>query len=197
MFSTRRNIFRAVALFTAVCVAHVCVFAATPDPAAIVQQTGGTLSTTNNQPVTVNGNSVKPGTTVLTGSTVETPAGIGATIELGFAELQISPGTELVLDFTPGASVKVTLRHGCVSLRVQGDAQGTIITPAGTSVPTGDKKFAQVCDDHGGGTPVVNPGPAVGASGINKTVLALLLVGTSSVVVALILRGRNPSPSNP
>ena len=202
MVSPYRNFLRAVALLTACCVTQLYVFAGptalpTADSAtAPLPQTGGTLNTTNNQPILVNGNSVKPGTTVLSGSTIETPAGVGATVQLGSAELEITPETELVLDFTPDGNVRVTLRRGCVTLRMKGNAQGAIITPDGRTVSTGDSKVAQVCHVSAAAPPVVNSSTA-GAHGINKALLAILLIGAASVVAVLVLRGHNPSPSSP
>lgn len=201
MISPWRKIFRAVTLLTACCVAHFYVFAATPaalpgDAAStFLPQAGGTLNTTNNQPVLVNGNSVKSGTTVLSGSNVETPAGVGATVQLGFAEIEIAPETQLVLDFTPDGHVKVTLTHGCVTVRVKGSAEGTIITPDGHTTSTGDSKVAQVCHVSAAAPPVVNS--TAGAHGINKALLAILLIGAASAVAILVLRGHNPSPSTP
>src|SRR5205807_8084660 len=43
------------------------------------------LTTKNNQPITVNGNSVGTGGTILTGATIETPDQVSATIDLGDA----------------------------------------------------------------------------------------------------------------
>jgi hypothetical protein len=202
MISPYRNILRVVALITSCCVAHIYVFAGTTVPAsAFTPQTGGTINTTNNQPVVVNGNNVKPGTTVLSGSTIETPAGVGATVQLGFAEVSISPGSEIILDFTPGTNVTVTLRHGCAVIRTVGNAQGRIIRPDGSSVPTGEKKVADACDHEG--APAANPGAGTAGGvggGINKTALALLLVGAAAAAVTaltLVGRGINPSPSTP
>ena len=91
MIPTYRNIFRLAALLTAVCVAQVYVFAG-PVAAQAAPQTGGTLKTTDNRPVIVNGNRAAGGTTILPNTSIETPAGVGATLQLGYAEVSISPG---------------------------------------------------------------------------------------------------------
>src|SRR5215204_207977 len=100
MVSRYQDIRKWVGLLTVLCVLQIYVFAGASDSLARIEssvaasmQTGATLKTTNNQPVIVNGNSVKPGTTVLPGSSIETPSGVGATLQLGFAVLDMSPET--------------------------------------------------------------------------------------------------------
>jgi hypothetical protein len=201
MIPTYRHILRFVALLMALCVAQVYVFAGPVVPvansaAAFSPQTGGTLSTTGNKPVTVNGNRVGAGTTVLPNSSIETPEAVSATVQLGFAEVVVSPNAEIVLDFKPGTEVTVTLKRGCVVIKTVGDAQGTIIKPDGTTVATGTGRVANACDREGG-MPVVG---TVGASGIDKALLAVLLIGAAGAAVAALTlagRGMNPSPSNP
>ncbi len=203
MVSRHRNIQKWVGLLTVLCVLQIYVFAGSADSptltesrAAASPQVGATIKTTRNQPVIVNGNSVKTGTTVLSGSSIETPAGVGATLQMGFAVLDMSPDTELTIEFTPGGPVTVTLKRGCVVLRTMGDAEGTIIKPDGSTVKTGDDKRAEVCHPTRGGSPPVTPG----AGGIsNLAVLAGLLGATGATFLALALpgRGENPSPSAP
>lgn len=204
MTPTHRNIFRVAALLMAFCVANVYVFAGPVVSAdtTYTPQTGGTLTTTDNKQVLVNGNRVGAGTTVLPNSSIETPSGVGATVQLGFAEVSVAPGSEIVLDFQPGTEVTVTLKRGCVVIRTQGNATGMIIRPDGTSVATGTGKVANACDREGAAVPVGTAG-GVGATvggGISKALLAVLLVGAgAATVTALTLAGRgfNPSPSNP
>lgn len=205
MTPTNRNVFRVAALLTALCVAHVYVFAGTVVPSgadtAYAPQTGGTLTTTDNKQVIVNGNRVGAGTTVLPNSSIETPSGVGASVQLGFAEVTIAPGSDIVLDFTPGTEVTVTLKRGCVVIRTQGNATGMIIRPDGTSVATGTGKVANACDREGAAAPVKTVGvPTVGSAGIDKALLAVLFIGAGAATVAALTlagRGFNPSPSNP
>ncbi|HEV7893876.1 MAG TPA: hypothetical protein VGP08_24885 [Pyrinomonadaceae bacterium] len=202
---TYRNIFRVASLLVALCVAHVYVFAGPVVPVAVdsgaayAQQTGGTLTTTDNKQVVVNGNRVGAGTTVLPNSSIQTPSGVGASVQLGFAEVTISPGSDIVLDFQPGTEVTVTLKRGCVVIRTQGNATGMIIRPDGTSVATGTGKVANACDREGAAAPV-HSGGAVGGAGIDKAILAVLFISAGAVTVAALTlagRGFNPSPSNP
>lgn len=203
MIPTYRNIFRVFALLTAVCVAQVYVFAGPAvnvigdSAAGFAPQTGGTLTTTNNKPVLVNGNSAGGGTTVLPNSSIETPEGVSATVQLGFAEVVISPGSDITLNFNPSTDVTVTLRRGCVVIKTTGNARGTIVKPDGTTVATGTDRTANACD-RDGGMPVL--GTTAGVGGIDKALLAVLFVGAGAATVAALTlagRGFNPSPSSP
>jgi len=202
MTPTHKNIFRAAAMALALCVANVYVFAGpvVDSGAAYAPQTGGTLTTTDNKQVLVNGNRVGSGTTVLPNTSIETPAGVGASVQLGFAEVTIAPGSDIVLDFEPGTEVTVTLKRGCVVIRTQGNATGMIIRPDGTSVATGTGRVANACDREGAATPVKGGVPTAGAAGIDEALLALLFVAAGGATVAALTlagRGFNPSPSNP
>jgi FecR protein len=111
------NILRVVSLFTIFCILHIYVLVGSVSAATIevhaptVPSASGTLKTTNNQAVIVNGNSVRPGTTILTGSTIETPAGVGATIQLASGDIAIAPNSEVTVDFTGGRS-EVSVKRG-------------------------------------------------------------------------------------
>jgi hypothetical protein len=209
MTPTHRNVFRVAALVMALCVANVYVFAGPVVPSVVdadaayaPPQTGGTLTTTDNKQVLVNGNRVGSGTTVLPNTSIETPPGVGASVQLGFAEVSIAPGSEIVLGFRPGTEVTVTLKRGCVVIRTQGNATGMIIRPDGTSVATGTGKVANACDREGAAIPAGTAG-GVGATvggGIDKALLAVLFIGAGAATVAALTlagRGFNPSPSNP
>lgn len=196
MTPTYRNLARVVALLTAFCVAQVYVLAGpVVTPAVPSPQAGGTLKTTDNRPVLLNGNSVRGGTTVLPNSSIETPTGTAATVQLGFAEVSISPGSDVVLDFTPSTDVTVTLKRGCVVITTRDNVQGIIIRPDGTSVATGTGRVANACDRVGAAAP-----GTVGIGGISRGALAVLFISAGAVTFAaltLASRGFNPSPSNP
>jgi len=202
MSSRYRDIPKAVALLTVFCVMQVYVFAgATPSPAVTELRTNpspqaaGTLKTTNNQPVVVNGNSVRPGTTILSGATIETPAGVAATVQWSFGTLEIFPVSDLTVEFTADGDVKVTLKRGCAILRTFGSASGVIITPDGKTTETGKDHKADVCYPDRGGI-----GAAAGAGGIDHSLLAVLIAGGAAGAIAAILLaggGANPSPSSP
>jgi hypothetical protein len=210
MISRRKGIPKLVALLITFCLMQVYVFAVPPNSStptesstAAMPQTGGTIKTTNNEPVSVNGNNVKSGTTILSGSTIVTPEGIGATIQFGSVVLDIAPNSEVIVEFTADGNVKVTLKRGCATLKSRGNASGVIITPDGTTTETGQRKRAAVCFPLGATSPIVTQGAGAGAGGatgggISRTLLALLLLGGGGIA-ALILAGpgQNPSPSAP
>jgi hypothetical protein len=211
-----RTISKGITLFTVVCVLRIAMFAGAPfsvkaaEPGMPVPQTAGTFKSTNNQAIIVNGNNVKPGTTILSGADIETPAGVGATFQLGPSTLRVSPDSALVVEFTANL-VKVTLKRGCIILSTPGSATGIIILPNGSTVTTSDKHDADVCVDRAG-TPVVNQGAASNAGagagtgggvpssagGISPAIIALLIGGGVAITAALLIgRGNNPSPSTP
>lgn len=160
------------------------------------------VTTTNNLPITVNGASAASGANLLTGATIETPAGVGATINLGsLGELDIAPNTELTIDFDHnGNVVTVKLRRGCALLRTKNKVNGQIDTPDGTSTKTEEKRrSADVCFPIGATSPVVNQGAASaagagagagaaaagGGGGLSTAALAAILLGAGGAAVAV------------
>src|SRR6476469_3456137 len=117
----RRKGYKAVAVLTLFATAQIAVqiaFAApttpTPNPVPVPQQFIARLTTRNNQPITVNGNSATTGASIVTGTTIETGADQSATVNLGpLGTLDIAPNTKLVLTFDENGHIKVTLVYGC------------------------------------------------------------------------------------
>jgi hypothetical protein len=232
--SARKFIAKTCAVFTVLCVSCVYVLAVGPstpglDEAAAsapLPQESGKLMTTKNQPITVNGNSTTPGTSILSGSSIQTPAGVGATLQLGASKLDIAPNTQLSIQFTGDGNATVTLIEGCLILRVGGDALGTVITPDGKSTQTSPTdKVIDVCYARGAAAPVINQGAAAsagagaggggvggavsgaaggaaggGGGGVSGAVLATLIgigVGGTGLFIALSNRGGSTSPASP
>ena len=158
------------------------------------QQPTGVLSTSGNQPITVNGVSTNAGATILTGASIETPAGVGATIDFGaLGSLQIDPNTRLMVDFQNGM-IKVTLLQGCVTLRTKQGTRGEIDRAQGSALTTNPSKddSISVC-----ATPPGGPPPTDGGNGLGAKVLVPVFAGTAAVLTALALRGNNPSQTTP
>src|SRR5438876_6683349 len=114
----QRKALRAAATFLAFCFAQVYVHGAlpgSPTNASVPQrQIIARLTTRNNQPITVNGNPVGTGATLLTGVTIETPDQFGATIDLGDAGVvELQPGSKIQLDFDENGNVRVKVIRGC------------------------------------------------------------------------------------
>jgi hypothetical protein len=130
------------------------------------QQFIARLTTTGNQPITVNGASAAGGATILTGATIETPASVGATINLGsLGELEIAPNTQLTLEFDQNGNVKVNLKRGCIILKTKKNVNGSVETDQGTAA-TNNKNTggaADVCFPVGAAQPTVNQGAAAAA----------------------------------
>ncbi len=203
MNSRYRRIWKSVAVFTLVCLLHIAIASSAPfsvraaEPGSPAPQNGGTFKSTNNQPIIVNGNSVKPGTTILSGADIETPAGIGATFQLGPVSVDVSPGSTLLLEFT-ATEVKVTLKSGCVTLRTSGNASGTIVLPNGSTLTTGNQKEISSC--QGNPNPGAAAGTSAGTTSSRNIALIALLIGGAGVGIAIAVlgdRGANPSPGTP
>ena len=76
------------------------------------------LTTKNNQPITVNGNSAGTGSTILTGATIETPDQVSATIDLGDAgTVELQPNSKIQLDYDINGNVRVKAIRGCAVVR--------------------------------------------------------------------------------
>ena len=176
-------------------------------------QVTGKLSTQGNRPILVNGNNTDAGATILDGAVIVTPDGTGATIDLGpLGEIELDPNTEAVINYTDGM-IKVTLRRGCARVKRRDDAEGTIVLPDGSVVPTDKddknkrKRGAACAPILGGGTPAADPGAAGGGGGggggISGATVGAVLAGISAIVVAVIVgtnadeEDDNQSPGSP
>jgi hypothetical protein len=147
------------------------------------QQFIARLTTTGNQPITVNGASAASGANLLTGAIIETPAGVGATINLGtLGELEIEPGSELTLEFDHnGNVVKVNLRRGCSRLRTNENVNGEIATPDGKTTKSDSKRRAAVC------YAVTGTGVSDGGGLGTGAWTAIILGGAGAIITAVIL----------
>ena len=172
------------------------------------------LTTRGNQPVSVNGNNVTSGATILSGSTIETGDGVGATINLGpLGSIDIAPNSKVTVEFSDG-QIKVTILQGCAIVKNKKGASAQIFVgdKSVTSNGSGQKQAGvlDVCFPAGAPAPIVNQGAAVGAgagsvaSGVGPSFGKILLFGLpiigSAAAFAVIVpcrRGRNPSPGAP
>src|SRR5215210_1162732 len=123
MITLKSRIVKATALGLVLAVTHVCLSAELVQAAsarlvakASAAQGGpqGRLTTRGNNPVTVNGTSARSGETIFTGQSIQTPEGVGATVNLpGIGRVDIAPNTNLTVSFEAG-KVHVALVSGCV-----------------------------------------------------------------------------------
>jgi hypothetical protein len=137
----------------------------------------GRLKTRDNKPVTVNGNKANSGTTLLSGSEIQCPDKVGATLDLGtLGRIDIAPKSDLKVSFT-NTTVSVELRSGYVVLTTNKGVSGTVNTNDGEAFHTnssmnssviaktkgvnGPETAASVGASHGG----ISTGAAVGIAG--------------------------------
>ena len=231
MRSLKNGIVKATALVLVLAVAHVCVnaelvrAAASRLGAGVASPQGavqGRLTTRGNNPVTVNGNPARSGETIFSGQSVQTPEGVGATINLpGLGRVDLAPNTNATLSFEAGKLV-VTVISGCALLTANRGASGTVQSGGTTQQTVGDEGGTiDLCTSPvAGGPPVVGQGAASAAGagagggttaaatgggglfGIGATNTAILLGGigaaaTTAVILVPCRRGANPSPGTP
>jgi hypothetical protein len=184
----------------------------------------GRLVTRGNNAVSVNGASAHSGETIFSGQTIQTPAGVGATVNLpGIGRVDIAPNSNATLSFEQG-KLTVTLASGCAILTANRGTAGTM--EAGGSSQQTDGMNGGTIDacapTTAGGAPVVGQGAAAAAgagagSGTAAATTAAATSGglfglgtpgtigfigsaaliTTTAIVAPCRRGANPSPGVP
>ena len=133
---------------------------------AIPQQFIARLTTRNNQPITVNGNSATTGASILTGATIETGADQSATVNLGpLGTLDIAPNTKLVLTYDDQGNVKALIIYGCAILTAKKKTTGEVATEQGSAGKTDPAAggVLDVCFPQGATAPTVGQGAAAAA----------------------------------
>ena len=165
------KVLAALLLFAMVQVAIQVAFAApastTPAPVPVPQQFIARLTTRNNQPITVNGNSATTGASIVTGATIETGADQSATVNLGpLGTLDIAPNTKLILTYDENGNVKATIIFGCAVLTAKKKTTGEVATQQGGSAGKTDPAkggILDICFPPGAAAPTVGQGAAAAA----------------------------------
>ena len=205
MTNQRRIGSRATAVFLAFALVQICIqlsFAAPASaPAVVPQQFIARLTTTGNQPITVNGASAASGASLLTGANIVTPAGVSATIDLGaLGTVELQPNSEIQLDFDDSGNVRVKVLRGCVVIKKKGPGEAEAYTAEGASEKTNNnRKGMGVCYAGGSLNPIGQAAAAGGAAGegIGTEALIAILAGGGALAAGLIWAfhgGGNPSP---
>src|SRR6267142_1960687 len=134
-----------------------------PRRAAVTDVTG-ILITSGKQAILVNGNNAVTDATILSGTSIESPQGVSATVNLGrLGRLDIAPATSLRLEFSVGR-IRVTLLKGCVILLTRRNTTGTVETSKGVGVTDPSKDdVIDVCQNDRAATPLFNQGAAAEA----------------------------------
>ena len=206
MTNQRRSTSRAIAVFLSFALVQVCIqlsFVA-PATAQAVTQFIARLTTTGNQPITVNGASAASGASILTGATLETPAGVSATIDLGaLGTIELQPNSSIQLDFDDSGNVRVKVLRGCVVIKKNGPGEAEVYTAEGSSEKTSsNRKGMGFCYLNGGLNPIQTAaavGGGAGGEGIGTAALVAIIAGGGALAAGLIWAfhggGGNPSPS--
>lgn len=202
MIKQRRTGSRTIATFLAIALVQVFIqlgFAAPP------QQFIARLTTTGNQPITVNGASAASGASLLTGATIETPAAVSATIDLGaLGTIELQPNTAIQLDFADDGTVRVKVLRGCAVINKRGPNEAEMYTAEGASEKTNaNRKDLGFCYLNGGLNPLSSATTAAatgggGGGGLATEALVAILAGGGALAAGLIWAfhgGDNPSPS--
>jgi hypothetical protein len=104
----------------------------------------GKLRTRENKPISVNGNKVRSGSTILSGARIQSPEKVGATVDLGsLGRLDFAPKTDFVLTFD-ATKISVQLNAGYVVLTTRKGISGIVTTPDGKTVETDRSKLSSV-----------------------------------------------------
>jgi hypothetical protein len=140
----------------------------------------------------------------LTGATIETPADVSATVDLGaLGTVELQPNSSIQLDFDDSGNVRVKVLRGCVLVKKSGPGQAEIYTAEGASEKTNsNRKRMGFCYVPGGTlSPLqstVAAGGAGGGGGIGTAALIAILAGGGALAAGLIWAftgGGNPSPA--
>lgn len=166
-----------------------------PAPAPAPQALTARLITKNNQPISVNGNSVGTGGTILTGATIETPEQVSAVIDLGNAgTIEVEPGSKITVDFDANGNVRVKVVRGCAMTKKKSNILNNVmeVYTDSDSIKTDQNK------DHAGGC--ILPNGQLGSfpgGGIGGATLAGIIVGgtVGGITIAALTRGETTSQS--
>jgi hypothetical protein len=151
---------RVLAMFLTVCLLSLPVLSREDEkkeknkaaPASPTLQASGKLITRGNQPVLVNGYIVGTGTTILTGTTIQTFNGTKATVQLGtLGSFELSPNSTATLEFigdpmTHQSTGQITgmLKRGCATLITNPNVAGALSAPDGMITKTDSSKLSSV-----------------------------------------------------
>jgi hypothetical protein len=204
MDTRKMKALRAAAVFLAFSFAQVYVQAGLPVPLPIPgtpqRAITARLVTKNNQPITVNGNNMGTGGTILTGATIETPDQVGATIDLGDAGVvELQPNAKIQLDFDENGNVRVKVLRGCIVTRKKNS-----VLPGELEIYTDqvsyktDKKQKNL-----GGCFLPNgqlgslTGTTAAGSGLSSAAIGGIVAGAAggTILAVALTRGGNPSPA--
>lgn len=138
MASQSSKLFKVVALSLVICIMQIYVVAnpAVSAKSATTNMALGKLIVSGNQTILVNGNTATTGTTIFSGSQLQTPAGVTGSVQLGESgRLSIEPNTNLTVTFD-NANVDVKVAKGNAFLLTNAGVAGAVTSPDGTTTST-------------------------------------------------------------
>jgi hypothetical protein len=154
----------------------------------------GRLATSGNGVVAVNSVKAGPGTTILSGTQIQTPENVAATVRLdSLGSLELSPNTNLTLSFSEGR-VDVNVASGSAWLTAYKGVNGSI-TFGDKTERTDPSKDVSVASS---GAPVPQGGPM--SNNWSRREWAWFTVASVTatiIIIALVKRGDDPSPAQP
>jgi hypothetical protein len=204
MTTQRRTGSSAIAVLLAIALVQVFTQLSFAAPPSVPQQFIARLTTTGNQPITVNNASAASGASLLTGATIETPAAVSATIDLGaLGTVELQPNSAIQLDFDDSGNVRVKVLRGCVVIKKNGPGEAEAYTAEGASEKTNsNRKGMGFCYLNGGLNPLGQAAAGAaggGGGGIGTAALVAIIAGGGALAAGLIWAfhggGSNPSPS--
>jgi len=205
MLTRRRSAFIAAAALLAFSFSEIYVHGALPAPkfpAGKPQRLLARVLIKGKLPIKVNGNDVKSGGTIVTGSAIEVPDQVSAMIDFGDAgTLELMPNSKIELDYDENGNVRVKLIRGCAVVRRKTNAlsgETEIYTDKVSEKTSKDRRQMGFCAlPNGELTPFGAAGAAATSRGVTVAVL-LGAIGAGGVLAVLAgTRGSNPSPSSP
>lgn len=168
----------------------------------IPQQIVARVTTKNNQPITVNGQSATSGTSIVSGATIETAADQSATVNVGpLGSVDIAPNSKVVLTFEQG-NLKALVMSGCVVVHARKNTTGELATEQGSSNKTDPAKEGMLQNCAPTAPPVANnTGGGLFGLGWPATV-AVIAAGTAAGLTPLFFQDNtnvqvNPSGARP
>lgn len=209
MMERSHRIIRVVAFAVAFSVLHVygatAAFLNKSKPGNTQQQTqqlSGMLTTRSNQPVTVNGASARTGETIFSGQQIQTPKGVGATIQIPrIGRVDLAPETTVSIMFVQ-VQLTVDVISGCATVTTERGITGTV-TAKGTTrrIDAATGGTVDLCPGKRV-SPIVGPlgasaaGGSGGLFGLGPAATALLLGGAGAgAITAIAVTGNNNNPT--
>ena len=183
-----RKTLRMISVMAAVCLLQVYVFAGVTTPNVVATNPNATsnanslmlgrLMLAGTETILVNGRSANSGTTILSGSQLQTPEDVEATVQLGSAgTLYLQPNTNLTVTFDK-TNVDVKVAAGSAFVTANAGVTSSVTAPDGTTTA---------------GEPGALPAPKMSQKAKKGWIWGGVAAG-AVVVIVIVLVTRNSSP---